>query len=147
MNAEENCILLVEDYDDDVFFMERAMSQTGLGFPLQVVNNGQEAIDYLCGADKYCDRSAFPLPCCIFLDLKLPFVTGIEVLEWLSKRPGLSKIPVFVLTSSPEPRDREETERLGARAYLLKPPAPAMLVEVLTRNGVTLAHAAPERRI
>ncbi len=136
MNGGQHCILLVEDDDDDVFFMERALSKTGLELPMQVTRNGQEAIEYLAGEGKYADRSRFPLPHCVFLDLKLPFVTGIEVLEWISSQSSLTRIPVFVLTSSPEARDRERTEKLGAAAYLLKPPTPAMLLGVFAKTGL-----------
>src|SRR6267142_4902399 len=85
-------ILLVEDNEDDVFLMQRAMSKANLRPPLHVAVNGQDAIDYLVGTGAYADRAAYPLPHCIFLDLKLPFVDGFEVLEWLGAQPALAHI-------------------------------------------------------
>ena len=123
-------ILLVEDNEDDVFLMQRAMAKANIRPPLYVATNGQEAVDYLAGSGSFADRAAYPLPHCIFLDLKLPFYDGFEVLEWMNQR-ALANIPVLVLTSSPEERDRERARQLGARAYLVKPPTPKMLIEAL----------------
>ena len=131
MNSTSSLILLVEDDENDVFFMERAMSKAGFGLPMHVVTNGQEAIDYLSGIEKYGNRDIYPLPACIFLDLKLPFVNGFEVLEWLRAQPHLVSVGVIILTSSPEQRDRERALQLGAKAYLVKPPTPQLLVEAL----------------
>jgi CheY-like chemotaxis protein len=129
-------ILLVEDNEDDVFLMERAMSKANLRPPLHVAVNGQDAIDYLVGNGPYANRDAYPLPHCIFLDLKLPFIDGFEVLAWLRQQSALAHIAVLILSSSPEDRDRENALQLGAKAYLVKPPTPAMLLEAL--------HAIPE---
>jgi len=129
MSRELPIILLVEDDEDDVFLMERALSQTRLEVTMHIATNGQEAIDYLSGNGPYGDRAAHPLPALIFLDLKLPFVNGFEVLEWMRSRPALSDIQVLVLTSSPEDRDRQRAQNLGVKAYLVKPPTPQMLLE------------------
>src|SRR5262245_12578809 len=132
-------ILLVEDDPNDVFLMERALSKTNLKIPMHVVMNGQEAIDYLAGEGKYTDRSTYPVPQHLFLDLKMPFVNGFEVMEWLRERKLLSGMDVFVLSSSPEERDRERSKKLGAKAYLVKPPTPQMLLDVLKPAGFKLA--------
>lgn len=129
MSPQPQIILLVEDDEDDVFLMERALSQTRLEVPMRIATNGQEAIDYLSGNGPYGDRAAHPLPALIFLDLKLPFVNGFEVLEWMRSQPALSGIQVLVLTSSPEDRDRQRAQNLGVKAYLVKPPTPQMLLE------------------
>jgi CheY-like chemotaxis protein len=129
MSRELPIILLVEDDEDDVFLMERALSQTRLEVTMHIATNGQEAIDYLSGNGPYGDRAAHPLPALIFLDLKLPFVNGFEVLEWMRRQPALSDIQVLVLTSSPEDRDRQRAQNLGVKAYLVKPPTPQMLLE------------------
>ena len=127
-----NCsILLVEDDANDVFFMERAMSKAGLQPPAHVAVNGQEAVDYLSGIGRYADRDAFPIPRCIFLDLKLPFLDGFQVLVWMRDQSQLKDISVFVLTSSPENSDRQRAWELGAKAYLIKPPTAQMLLDVL----------------
>ena len=124
-------ILLVEDDENDVFFMQYALEKARLEPPSFVAVNGQEAIDFLSGAGQYRDRNAYPLPRWIFLDLKLPFVHGFEVLEWIRNEASLSDIVVFVLTSSPEERDRRKAEELGAKAYLIKPPTVQILRTVL----------------
>jgi CheY-like chemotaxis protein len=131
MTSSPSRILLVEDDENDVFLMERALSKAKLSLPMHIAMNGREALDYLGGIGKYSDRSTYPLPHCVFLDLKLPFIHGFEVLEWMRSQPPLLKINVFVLTSSPEERDREKAMKLGAKVYLIKPPTPDMLREVL----------------
>jgi len=124
-------ILLAEDDDNDVFFMRRALQKAQVKFPLQVVTNGQEAVDYLSGEGKYNDRGAYPLPSIILLDLKMPFLDGFEVLIWIGRQPELKKIPVAVLTSSAEDRDRRRAAELGAKAYFVKPPKPETMKEIL----------------
>jgi len=69
-------ILLVEDSEDDVFLMKRALKNAGITNPLFVVEDGQQAVDYLAGEGQYADRSQNPLPSIIFLDLKLPIKMG-----------------------------------------------------------------------
>jgi CheY-like chemotaxis protein len=124
-------ILLVEDDENDVYFMTRAMEQAGLQPPIHVAINGQDAVDYLSGTSSFTGQSAFPPPRCIFLDLKLPFLSGFQVLEWMRGQPKLKDITVFVLTSSPEDSDRQRARKLGAKAYLVKPPTAQMLLDVL----------------
>jgi CheY-like chemotaxis protein len=131
MASQPSGILLVEDDDNDVFLMQRAMSKVNIGAPVHVAVNGQEAIDYLSGEGKFSDRTVYPLPHCIFLDLKLPFVHGFEVLEWIRSQPSLQEINVLILTSSGEERDRQRATQLGAKAYLVKPPTAQSLLEVI----------------
>src|SRR5207245_1002728 len=114
---------------------ERAMAKAKINLPMQVATNGEDAIHYLSGQGKYADRSAHPLPGCMFLDLKMPFVNGFEVLEWLRIQPGIADLAVVVLTSSPEERDRERAQQLGVKGYLVKSPSPQMLVDVLQRSA------------
>src|SRR5579864_5000614 len=113
-------ILLVEDDENDVFFFQRAMSKAGMTNPVQVAGDGQEAIDYLRGAGKFADRSKFPLPELILLDLKLPFVMGLDVLRWIREQSELVPI-VIILSSSREEEDIAAAYKLGANAYLVKP--------------------------
>jgi CheY-like chemotaxis protein len=131
VNTKEQIILLVEDDEDDQFFMKIALDKAGIHDPLQIANNGREAIAYLSGGGEFADRRHFPLPTVIFLDLKMPYVTGFDVLEWLRSRGDeFAGIPVIVLTSSPEQRDQTRACELGARSYLLKPPTREMLLDV-----------------
>lgn len=131
MNREEPIILLVEDSEDDVFFMRRALTKAKISFPVHVARNGQEALDYLAGEAQFSDRSRYPVPTVIFLDLKLPYVSGFEVLEWIRRHPALNALPVIILTSSAEERDRQKAVQLGVKCYLVKPPTPEMISESL----------------
>jgi CheY-like chemotaxis protein len=123
-------ILLVEDSEDDVFLMRRALKAAGITNPLHVVEDGQEAVDYLSGAGKFSDRAQTELPAVVFLDLKLPVLMGIEVLAWIRSQPSLANIVVVVLTSSNEPSDLKEAYRLGANSYIVKPPTADQLLEL-----------------
>jgi CheY-like chemotaxis protein len=73
-------ILYAEDEETDVLLLRLALKRSGLAHPLQVVVNGVEAIDYLAGAGAFADRSLYPLPCLVLLDLKMPLKDGFEVL-------------------------------------------------------------------
>jgi CheY-like chemotaxis protein len=131
MTARNPAVLLIEDNEDDIFLMRRALKKLEVNLPLQVAKDGQEAIDYLDGKGKFFDRVLYPMPSLIFLDLKLPYVHGFEVLSWIRQQDSLQKLPVVVLTSSPEERDRQRAHELGARAYLVKPPDREMLLTAL----------------
>lgn len=122
MTDHRQTILLVEDNEDDVFAMRRALRLARIGNPLQVVTDGEQALDYLSGANGFAERHKHPLPFIIFLDLKLPYVDGFEVLSWIRRQPALDNVIVVVLTSSAESRDQEKARALGARTYLIKPP-------------------------
>ena len=141
-------ILLVEDSEDDAFLMRYVMEKSGIHNPLQAVTDGQMAVDYLSGAGDYRDRERFPLPFIIFLDLKLPYVHGFEVLAWIRQQPELCGIPVVVLTGSAETRDRDKAASLGARYYIVKPPTAETLKEVLqAANRSSSAKATETSRI
>jgi CheY-like chemotaxis protein len=124
-------ILLVEDNEDDVFIMERVMLKLPLRLNMHVAVDGRQAVDYLQGSGKYSDRLAYPIPSLIFLDLKLPILHGFEVLEWINTQLVLKNVPVAILSSSAEPRDRETAIRLGAKTFLVKPPTPETVGQVL----------------
>jgi CheY-like chemotaxis protein len=126
----DRLILLVDDNEDDVFLMERAVKGAGIKNPVHVVSDGEEAINYLSGAGQYSDRELFPFPAVVFLDLKLPFKSGHEVLQWIREQPKLKTLVVVVLTSSNQPSDIRRCYALGANSYLVKPPTPEQLVEL-----------------
>ena len=123
-------ILLVEDNEDDVFLMKRALEGAAVSNPLTVVEDGQAAIDYLSGTDQFHDRTKYPLPAIVFLDLKLPFKSGHEVLAWIRQQPELHSVIVVVLTSSGEPSDLSKSYQLGANSYVVKPPTAPQLLEM-----------------
>jgi CheY-like chemotaxis protein len=121
MSLTRQTILLVEDDPDDVLLLQRTIQRLNLGKPLQVVSTGELAVAYLDGRDQYADRQKHPLPTLVFLDLKLPGMSGFEVLTWLRQQPRLSRIQVVVLTGSSKSLDVYRAYELGANSYLAKP--------------------------
>lgn len=130
MNKTRCSLLLVEDNEDDVILMQLALKRAGIANVLHVVEDGQQAIDYLGGAGEFADRDRFPLPAVIFLDLKLPLKSGHQVLAWIRQQPFLRDMTVVVLTSSNQPIDLQESYRLGANSYVVKPPTAEQLSDL-----------------
>lgn len=114
-------LLMVEDDPDVVFLFKRSLAKAGLIEGFRVARDGEEAVHYLGGTGPFHDRGRHPLPCLVLLDLRLPRVSGLEVLEWVRSRPALAPIPIFVLTTSDLPEDERRAHDLGARAYWVKP--------------------------
>ena len=108
-------ILLVEDDPNDVFLFQHAMKQVGIQNPLRVATDGQEAIDYLSGLGKFEDRELYPLPCLLLLDLKLPFLTGLDVLKWIRQQLIGEKMVVIPLSASGREVDIASAYDLGER--------------------------------
>lgn len=127
-----NTLLLVEDDSNDVILIRRAFKKAQFAIRIQMVHDGEQAINYLCGDDQYADRIAYPLPNLILLDLKLPRKSGFEVLQWVRQQPLLRRIPVIVLTSSKESPDINQAYDLGANSYLVKPVEFNSLVDLIT---------------
>jgi CheY-like chemotaxis protein len=115
-----DCILLVEDTEDDIELTRRALKKNNLTNPLVIARDGQEALDYLLG-DGTGGQNADDLPAIILLDLKLPKVDGLEVLRRLRAQQRTRLIPVVILTSSREERDLVEGYTNGANSYIRKP--------------------------
>jgi CheY-like chemotaxis protein len=124
VKESDGLILLVEDDPNQVLFIERAFDKVRIANPLHVVTNGEEAISYLWSRGN-------PAPSLILLDLKVPRVRGLEVLEWMRKQPDYRETPVVVVTSSIEPEHRRRADQLGVIAYLCKPVYPEGLRELV----------------
>jgi CheY-like chemotaxis protein len=133
--SKEVRVLLVEDDEDDVFILRRAIAALELPVALQIAKNGDEAVDYLGGQNGFEDRNQFPMPDLVFLDLKMPGRDGFDVLAWRRDQPGLS-MPFAILSSSPEERDMKRARELGADCYLIKPPTKEMLLACLRQFGI-----------
>lgn len=121
MNAVLPTLALAEDNADDVFFMRRAMKAAGIANPVEILSDGRQAVAYLEGKGAYADRAAHPFPRLLLLDLKLPLLSGFQVLEWMRGRPETRVLPVIVLTSSGQYKDINRAYELGANAFLVKP--------------------------
>jgi CheY-like chemotaxis protein len=130
MTTTNRTVLLVEDNEDDVFLMRRALQGARVVNPLQVAEDGQEAVDYLSGNGKFADRENYPLPAVVFLDLKLPYISGHDVLAWIRRQKEFESLVVIVLTSSNEASDLSRCYALGANSYLVKPPTPDQLEDL-----------------
>ena len=122
-------ILQVEDDPNDVFLLQHAMTKAGVANPIHVASDGRQAIEYLQGTGQFADRETFPLPCLVLLDLKLPYVLGLDVLKWIRQQPG-PPLVVVMLTASGEDGDIATAYRLGANAFLTKPSEAAKLVDM-----------------
>src|SRR5215831_8670358 len=106
-------VLYVEDDEIDVLMMRRAWERAGLSNPLHVVSDGQEAEDYLSGEGQYANRGMCPTPALVLLDLRLPKITGLDLLKWIRAQPTLRTLHVVVLSSSDLPQEVQRTKALG----------------------------------
>lgn len=114
-------ILLAEDDENDVLLVQRALRKAGVPNPIQVVGDGQQAIDYLMATGIFSDRTVYPFPSCIITDLKMPKKNGFDILAWLNEHPECKVIPTIVLTSSSQVDDIRRAYSLGANCYFVKP--------------------------
>lgn len=113
-------ILVVEDEEDSVILLESAFRRAEFSNPVHRVSHGALAIEYLTHS-VLPENPPVPLPALVLLDLKLPLVSGIEVLKWIRAHPLLHSMVVIIFTSSVEPRDIAEAYRAGANSYVVKP--------------------------
>ena len=121
MSTKEVEILLVEDNPNDVKLTLRALKTNNLANKVHVVTDGAEALDYIFAENQYANRKIEDIPKVILLDLKLPKVSGLEVLEKIKKDKRTKHIPVVVLTSSREEKDMIDSYHLGVNSYIVKP--------------------------
>jgi CheY-like chemotaxis protein len=128
---QKPAILIAEDDANDAFILQRSLKKAGILNPVQMVSDGQEALDYLRGVGKYGDRHAFPFPGVIITDLKMPKVDGFEVLKWLDRHPECGVIPSIVLSASAIERDVVRAYQEGANCYLQKPSGQDELTHML----------------
>jgi CheY-like chemotaxis protein len=131
---EQLTILLVEDLTDDVFFFRRTLQKTYPSAKLHVVETGREAIEYLANEGRFGDKTTFCRPDLVFLDLKMPEVSGFDLLTWMAKHFCGLPFQAIVLTSSDEPQDYKRALDLGAHGYFLKPISSEQLSGVLNRS-------------
>jgi len=135
-------ILLVEDNPRDVESIQRAFRQARMTNPIKVVTDGTAAMEYLSGAGIYGDRSQYPFPLLVLLELNLPKVSGLKVLQWIRRQPALEQLRVVILTSSRQAGDTERAFTLGANSYLNKPGNVEQLVMLM--SGLELRWAVLE---
>lgn len=114
-------ILFAEDSEDDAILTMRALKKSGLDNKLHHVKDGAEALDFMYCRGVYASRNIKEHPKLILLDLKMPKVSGMEVLEKIKSDPNIKSIPVVILTSSQEDPDIKKCYDLGANSYIVKP--------------------------
>ena len=129
-------ILLVEDNPDDEALTLRAFRKNHITNEVVVARDGAEALDYLFATGAYAGRDAAVVPQIVILDLKLPKIDGLEVLRRLRAAPQTKLLPVVILTSSNEERDRLEGYGLGANSYVRKPVDFAEFVDAVRQLGL-----------
>jgi len=121
MTVKEVEVLIVEDNPNDQELTLRALRKKNLCNKIHIAGDGAEALDFLFGRGEFAGRTPADIPKVVLLDIKLPKVSGIEVLQKIKSDPVLKSIPVVMLTSSREGPDVQECYRLGANSYIVKP--------------------------
>lgn len=129
-------ILLVEDNLQDEILTLRALRRANLINQIDVVRDGQQALDYLFRQGEFADREGPDLPTVVLLDIGLPRLSGLEVLERLRADTRTALLPVVILTSSDEERDRLKSYEIGANSFVRKPVDFAEFAETVARLGV-----------
>lgn len=135
MTSSLKRILLVEDSDNDVQLTLAALAETNLANEVDVVSDGQQALDYFYRRGRFANRVG-ELPAVVLLDLKLPKINGLEVLAQLKGDPELKAIPVVMLTSSREEPDLKQAYSLGVNAYVVKPVGFSAFTDALKELGL-----------
>jgi CheY-like chemotaxis protein len=130
-NTAGELVLLVEDDPCDARLIVRAFSKARIINPVETVTDGEMAVAYLSGQPPYDDRTRYPLPVLVLLDLKLPKLDGFEVLRWVRSHSMLRRLPIVVLTSSSLSADVGKAYELGANSYLVKPVGTNELIDLL----------------
>ena len=133
---KERTILLVEDNPDDVELTLRALKQYNVRNEIAVVRDGAEALDYLFATGVYSDRDTTAMPAVVILDLKLPKVDGLEVLQRIRADERTKLVPVVILTSSKEEKDMVNGYKFGANSYVRKPVDFTQFVEAARQLGL-----------
>lgn len=126
-----DAILVVEDNGDDIELIRHAFKKAGVTNPVSFVDDGEKAVSYLSGIPPYDDRGHHPMPSLILLDLKLPRLSGFEVLEWIRSNEETKLIPVVILTSSNQKDDIRRVYKLCGNSYLVKPVRRSALQELI----------------
>lgn len=121
MTATPPPLLLVEDDENDIFFLRRALESAGANVKLHIATDGRQALDYLHGRNCFENRALHPLPSLVLLDLKVPYVSGLDVLRQIRADPKLRRLIVVIFTSSSLDSDVVQAYEIGANSFLVKP--------------------------
>lgn len=114
-------ILIAEDSEPDADILMRTLKMAGVVNPIFWVPDGDQVIAYLSGAGQYADREKFPMPGALLLDLKMPRMSGFEVLSWLKNEPQIAGVTVIVVSGTMEMREVSRAYQMGANTFVVKP--------------------------
>ncbi len=129
-------ILIVEDNPNDAEMAMRALKRNNLTNKVYIVNDGEEALDFILSRGKYSIRKKCVRPRMVLLDLKLPKIDGLEVLKEIKGNPETRIIPVIILTSSKQEKDLVESYNLGVNSYIVKPVEFEKFVDAVNELGM-----------
>jgi CheY-like chemotaxis protein len=134
--------LVAEDDDYDFLLLERALASANAKIRIQRARDGVEAQEYLLGLGRFADRRTSPIPDIVLLDLKMPRMSGFDLLEWIHANPRYAVIPTIIMSNSKQDGDVQRAYQLGANSYFLKPAVFQDLAEVCRLIGNYWSHAA-----
>jgi two-component system response regulator len=132
----EKTIMLVEDNPNDEELTLRALKKANIANQVAIARDGQEALDFLFATGKYAGRAPATMPAVVLLDLKLPKLDGIDVLQRIRADPRTKLVPVVVLTSSSEDEDMIRSYQSGANSYVRKPIEFSAFANAVTQLGM-----------
>lgn len=131
MDDSKYTILLVEDDENDATLVQLAFKKNDIPNPIQWVKDGSEAVAYLDGEGAYADRNLYPFPEVLLVDLKMPRMSGLELLAWIRDHTEFRVIPTIIMTASKLDADIEKAYSLGANTYMVKPPSLDQLAKMV----------------
>lgn len=118
MRKKQGRLLIVEDNQNDILLLKRALTKCNIENSYKIITDGEKTISYLTN---YLDKSIDPKISLILMDLKLPGKSGLEILDWIRQQPGLKRVPVIMFTCSRNGNDITKAYDLGVNSYLIKP--------------------------
>lgn len=135
-------LLIVDDSDDDIFFLTRALRKSGISHPVDCAANGAQGIKYL---QTFLEKphAGDELPSMVLLDLKMPLVDGHQVLEWIRAQPAFNQLPVYILSSSQLDLDISKAKKSGAADYWVKPSSLPEYQDLASRIKTILEPSCP----
>jgi CheY-like chemotaxis protein len=140
---DSKLILIVEDYEDDAKLLHILLSQSGVTNDVRITLNAEDAINYLDGVPPFSNRGIYPLPSVVFVDLKLPGISGFELLRWMKNHPELKEIFVVVLSATGDLVSVQAAYSLGANSFLTKPCRPVDLENLIEAYPKFWTRAVP----
>jgi CheY-like chemotaxis protein len=125
-------LLCVDDSAEDRLLISLAAKEAGIPNPLIMLEDGEEAVEYLSRKGRFSDPAASPSPAMLLLDLKMPRLSGIEVLTWVRSQEHLKALPIIVFSASIHPGEITEAYRLGVNSFMVKPASAQEMVDMMS---------------